>query len=96
MREKHCGDSYAIHSNHSQFTKVAAVAVSRHWSNGVFVLALNTYNIAATTTVFALQAGVTGLHVPHQDGFMRRSLAPPSGNVAGPPAPAAQQACYHT
>ena len=96
MREKHCGDSYAIHSNHSQFTKVAAVAVTRRWSSGVVVLALNKRNIVATTTVFALHVGMTALHVPHQDGFMRPALPHLLGNMARPRASAAQQACYHT
>ena len=73
MQDKYCGDCYEIHAIQSQYTKVAAFG--RHHKRGgaafgraisfvvSFVLALNSVNIEAVTTILVLHVGVIGHHV---------------------------------
>ena len=68
MQDKYCGDRYDIYRIQSRYTKVAAFG--RHHKRGgaafgratsfvvSFVLALNSVNIVAVTTILVLHVGV--------------------------------------
>ena len=73
MQDKYCGDCYDIHPIQSQYTKEAAVG-RHHKRGGValwprhlfvvsFVLALNTVNVVAVTTILVFHVGAIGHHV---------------------------------